>query len=99
MLALHPERSVAASLISLGRYKSLNAGGAFTPPATQKLSGSGVLLRSLRGLSSEPRLYGARDTLSELAYRAHQLHIAQSPIFLPGSFSEGQFQKLLAMHG
>ena len=45
------------------------------------------LLRSLRILSSEPRLHGARDTLSELAHRAHQLHLAHqshipSPAFL-----------------
>src|SRR6516165_1254998 len=57
------------------------------------------LLRSLRILSSEPRLHGARDTLSELAHRAHQLHLAHSPIFLPRRFSEGQLQELLAMRG
>src|SRR6516165_9449203 len=53
------------------------------------------LLRSLRILSSQPRLHGARDTLSELAHRAHQLHLAHSPIFLPRRFSEGQFQERL----
>src|SRR6185436_19224020 len=55
--------------------------------------------RSLLILCGAPRLHGARDTLSELAHRAHQLHLAKSPIFLPRRFSERQLQELLAVHG